>query len=62
MACFGGVMEADGCFVQVVTTEMNGTELTGWVRDCCSADTYPCSEIHEDINGDGFTGRNDQSW
>ena len=55
-------MKADGCFVEVVTTEMNGTELTGWVRDCCSADTYPCSEIHEDINGDGFTGRDDQSW
>ena len=61
MACFGGVMKADGCFVQVVTTEMNGTEWTGWVRDCCSADTYPCSEIHEEAP-EGFTGRNDQSW
>ena len=54
-------MKADGCYVQVLTAEINGTEEIAWFRDCCSANNYPCTEIHEEAP-EGFTGRNDQSW
>ena len=55
-------MKADGCFASVLTSEINGTEVTLWVRDCCFANDHTCLEFHDDIDEDGFTGHVDQSW
>ena len=55
-------MDADGCYVQVISGEVMGENLTNWYRGCCSADNGLCAEVHEDINNMGITGRIDQTW